>query len=221
VSRLVRASVFLLAGLLSVGCGRTLFTPLVGDPTVPLPGDAAAPTVATEFCRPGEDGRYPLAETHLEEPFWDGRLAVARGGGCLGRSLAEAYRVLRNPDALKWERAVLVGYVQLPDDRVSALFESSYVAGPSVFAQRWTMQWYHTVTADRVFVRYKKTVGTSFIPQWDGTLELVAVAPSVTAVSMRNEIEAARTGLAESADTVRDQLTRLRTVPPLPEGEGE
>jgi hypothetical protein len=76
--------------------------------------------------------------------------------------------------------------------------------------------------AERVFVRYEKTVGTSFMPPWDGTFEIVAVAPPVTAVSLRNDIEAVRRGLVESARRPsRGKLTRLRTVPPLPEGEGK
>lgn len=197
------------------GCGRTIFTPLEGDPTAALPGEA--PTAGkAEFCVAGADGSFPLEGVTIAEKRWDGKAAVARGGGCVGRSLRDAWAALHAGEALHWNGADLLDFARVlpvPDERVLFLFQSKYQAGPPVFRQKWTMQWFHSRKDEGIFVRFKKTEGTSFIPRWDGTIELVPVAKAVTGFAMRNEIEASRTGLDESEGSVRDQLSRIRTTP--------
>jgi len=203
----------LVVSLVLVGCGRTILTPLEGDPTTGLPTDGVRPLEVSEFCKADDEGHFPLREMVIGAG-WRGPVAFAYGGGCVGRSLRDTQAALHNGEALHWVGTDLLGFARIPDERVPFVFERKYKAGPPLFAQKWTMQWFHSEKDARVFVRFKKTEGSSYIARWDGTIELVSMAPNVTGFAMRNEIEAARTGVAESVGSVRDQLMRVRTVKP-------
>jgi hypothetical protein len=84
----------------------------------------------------------------------------------------------------------------------------------------WTMEWYHSVSSGsvadphKVLINYKKVRGTKYIHYWEGSIWIDQVEPGVTAVAIRNQVNANGQGLDEVEITVREVIEKLRTGAP-------
>lgn len=207
------------AVLLLSACGSSVYTPITGDPTKsgietkPKPGEG-------RFCKADGQGAYPLEAIVIAREAQEGDISVGEGGGCIGRPLLEAWAVTHNRESLHWSEADLLSFRRAPSTQVDFHLQTKYSAGPSPFTQEWYMEWLHTLKdgtrpqPKRVLIVYKKTLGTGYIPHWEGAIEMTEIAPNVTSFVMYNGIHAAETGPDKAAGAVRDTLTRVRTLAP-------
>lgn len=214
-----------------VGCGRTIHTPLALDPTKPLsaePEKTSKPLNPNPawpgegYCFPDSTGNYADTVT-IEKKGNNGQHDFAEGGGCIARPLREVWAVTHNKQTLQWKGADLTQFGSLPDGGAvfAFLFRTKYEAGPFPFRQNWLMNWYHVVkegsvaTPTKVLVTYAKVVGTSYIPYWQGKIQLTALTPRTTSFVMHDEIKAANTGPENAEGSIRDVLTHLRNRAPV------
>jgi len=170
-------------------CGRSPRTPYNGDPAVPL-----FELNTADYCKPQQSKDYSedLISISGEKP--DGSYGFAQGGGCIKRSILDAWGVLHNQDLMKWDGVTKMSFKKgEPPKKTTHFYEVRYVVS-DILTVRWTMQWYHTVgfgtreAPQLLWVNYKRVAGDPNVDYWEGTIYLQEVEPGVTAFAMRDQI---------------------------------
>ncbi len=210
--------------LLAAGCGKNIETPFQDDarksPILKQENHHVVAGVGVH-CKPDSSGNYPKDNFVVADKGETAQFFFGQGGGCIARSLRETIAAAQNQESLAFNGSDLIGFENVPNPaQGNFLFQTRYSAGPAMFKQRWTIEWYHTITEgtlaapSKAIIRYKKTFGSSYIELWQGTLELEALTPEMTSLVMRNEIKAPRIGVDDAIGTVKDTLGHLRTAAP-------
>ena len=172
------------------------------------------------FCAPDATGAYSENVTVQTGEGGD-QYVWGQGGGCVHRSIRETWAVAHNQPLMVWSKVSSSDYKirnDLPDG-VSFFYEVDYVVH-SLETVDWTMDWYHAVTTGTVkdphniVINYKKVSGTRYIREWEGSIWIDEVDPNVTAVRIRNQVNASQQGLPEVEITVREVLEKFRTGAP-------
>ena len=212
-----------LAILVLSGCGSGPETPFDRDPTEPVKFSGSSPSLPkqTQYCFQDHSGAYTQAISMEHGHDRTRRLDWSQGGACIFRSLADVWALLRDQKPMVWggvTRATASRRAD-PPRGVQYFFEVKYFVD-SPFPEPdvdWTMAWYHSIPEgepvdrpSRVLVNYGKIRGTSFIHNWNGSIILEALTPTVTSISLRDEIDAAQTGPEDSESGLRDIVGKLR-----------
>jgi len=208
-------SVLIGFSLLMSACGNADRSTFPGDPSYPL-----FLMDPREYCKQAEDGSFD-GETVTIDSGEEDKYVWSQGGGCIKRPILDVWGATHNFDLMLWDGVdsykLLVGE---PPEKVSHFYEAYYVVNDFITVT-WTMQWYHSVgfgtKADPEFliINYKRVAGTQYIPYWEGSILLEKIEPGVTAIAVRNQIDAAQTGVEDSISAIEDIVYKLRTGVPV------
>ena len=200
-------------------------TPFLGnavDPLVriPMPPDQGGQSPQeTPYCVKNSDGTYHDDVTvemgSTSEYVW------SQGGSCIFRPIREVWAVMHNQSLMVWKgiSSSTFSLRKDPPSGVLYFYEVKYHVDDIINVD-WTMNWYHSVKSGtkevptQILINYKKVKGTKFISLWEGSILLQAITPTVTAFTMRDQINASRTKPKDSADGLRDVHEKLKTGDP-------
>ncbi|MBY0372240.1 hypothetical protein K2X33_16280 [bacterium] len=219
-------SLLLIAAL--SGCGNEPPTPFSGEPITPLA--PAAPTSTqpvendepaldqTAFCAPDAAGVYRSAPKLVAKSGKNpqGRFS-AEGGGCIERPLADILAVMQTPAGVKWKKARVDKFDPGTDPLVDWLFTAVYKENIA----SWTIEWRQKVAQgdlvdpQLVHIRYNRTVG-QFITFWEGGIDLQKLTPTVTGVTISNEIQGnflAGINTSHAEGGLQDLFNNMKDVP--------
>ena len=194
-------------------------SPLVPIPIDPPPDSNSNKPSETQYCFADENGHF--SEEARVTQGDAGNYVWAEGGSCIFRPIRTAWAATHNQPVMVWSGVDQSSYRLLgdPPSGVSHLYEVDYFVD-EIIDVLWTMNWYHSVRAgsrqkpQQILMNYVKVKGTRFISYWEGTILLHEVTPDITAITMRDQIKASRTGPGDSADAIRQIIEAIRTGAP-------
>lgn len=208
--------------LLLAGCGADgPATPFQGDPTSAPFSQPSATRLEGPYCKSASATSYQSSANPIDLNGKDpSGFYFAMGGGCLERPLKELWAVLHNKLSVKWKDADLVSFSLVPHPEVNFLFQAAYAAGPFFARQPWVIEWYQTLKSgtlehpEHLIVHYSKVSGTSHLPHWKGSIELLALDENTTSFAMRNEIRGTHINEEKAAGGILDILHNLKVTEP-------
>lgn len=214
---------------LSTNCGlidAEEHTPFSGNPlepivNLPLPpenGFSKSPR-GTPYCFADEQGNYPQ-DIHVESGEGD-TYVWGQGGACIFRPLREVWAVTHNQPLMVWKNVDSSSYTLQsdPPTGVTHFYQVNYLVKKFIDVH-WTMNWYHSIRQGtqqiplQILINYTKISGTRFISYWEGSMILHEVTPDITAISMRNQVNASQTDASDAGKTVQQMIEKLRTGSP-------
>jgi len=149
-----------------------------------------------------------------------GAFSWGQGGGCINRPIRDAWGVTHNQPVMVWDGVTTSQFAPLAAIPGSThVYEVQYTVKDFITVH-WTMDWVHavldgTIAAPKhIIVNYRKVAGTTYIPYWEGTLDLQELAPGVTAFAMRNQVNASQTSSDDAASTVQGVFDHLTKADP-------
>lgn len=173
------------------------------------------------YCLPDATGKYLIQNAILEDKVAQPGVS-AQGGGCVARSLSEAWLAFQHPLNLTWHKTKADGFEvikPLPADAAFGLIIKSKVDKYApIHIARWKSEWIHSITKGseahplQITIRYRKTEGESNVRFWSGIIELNEIAPNLSSFSVRDQIDATQAGIRESEDAVRSLLEVARSA---------
>ncbi len=192
--------------------------PLVQIPLPPL-RTSDNTVIETSYCSSNGSGGFS-DEIRINMGRENGYV-WSEGGACIFRPLREAWAVTHNQPLMVWDKIDSAHFTLHPNPPtgVSHFYEIKYFVDDIIDVD-WTMYWYHSIrdgvmaTPYQILINYKKVKGTRYISYWEGSIILHQVTPTVTAITMRDQISASRTDPQNSADAIRDVIQKLRTGDP-------
>jgi len=162
------------------------------------------------FCVMNTDGSWtsPIASIKGEtNDFY-----FAEKGQCVSRSLVDIWGVTHNQDEMLWDGVdYFFTNIDEPLKGATHFYDIQYVVKQFITV-RWNMHWHHVVMdgtpkePKKIMINFQRVSGTRYIPYWEGTIFLEEVAPGITAVAIRNQINATRTTPDDAEGAILDLI---------------
>jgi len=173
----------------------------------------------TKFCSPIEENgdKFPEDNLRVEEETLNGDgSATVVAGGCVHRSIREAWASLHNLNVQVWKAADRFEFTRNinPEEGVTHLYTITYFKGTPIGTIDWTMEWFHGVSdgtfeqPNKVFINYSRRSGTSNIPIWNGSLVLTRVSDTITSIAIENTFKA-RQSNNENRQSAKNALAEM------------
>ena len=212
----LRTAIVASALLMFSSCSKNKADPFDRPPTQELQGAGDR----SRFCSPDAAGKYSEAVT-VEKGEEGDSYIWGQGGTCVMRPLREVWAVSQNQPLMVWSKVSSSDYKVRSDlpSGISFFYEVNYVVH-NLLTVDWTMEWYHSIkqgtekAPQQILINYKKVNGTTYIRYWEGSIWLDQIQPNVTAVTIRNQVNASQQGLDEVEITVREVLQKFREGDP-------
>ncbi len=130
----------------------------------------------------------------------NGRYFYGEGGGCINRPIREVWATSMNQGLMVWtEKGNSGSYTMAPPPAgVERFFDVEYTHSETAITVKWNMTWFHSVLAgtpqkpERILINYRRYKGTKYIKYWEGSIILTRLTDTVTAIWIRNQINATR-----------------------------
>jgi hypothetical protein len=183
--------------------------------TISFADPALPPAIS---CQPDASGNVPENVVLNSSPNPGGGYWVT-AQTCFKNPLAKVWEGLRSDGAMLWgetrPRHEKDADNQSPTNPVYT-FDRGYEAGPDPFSEKWVMRYEHNLVQgtlaqpQQVLMKFEKTQGTSHIRTWRGQVQMNAVNPNSTVLTMEAVVDADRTKQSDAEAVATELIDRVR-----------